>query len=46
MEKLKNILHKLLFPGTAVVVLSIGCEKLLSLLMDVLERRACGCWKR
>ena len=30
----------------AVVVLSIGCEKLLGLMMDVLERRAFGCWKR
>ena len=30
----------------AVVVLSIGCERLLTLLMDVLERRAFGCWKR
>lgn len=29
-----------------VVVLSIGCEKLLGLMMDVLERRAFGCWKR
>src|SRR5699024_5954434 len=30
----------------AVVVLSIGCERLLTLLMDVLERRTFGCWKR
>ena len=35
-----------LFCWTVVVVaLSIGCEKLLALLMDAVERRAWGCWK-
>lgn len=36
-----------LFCWTVVIVLlSIGCEKLLKLLLDLVERRAAACWKQ
>lgn len=36
-----------LFCWTVVIVLlSIGCEKLLKLLLDLVERRASACWKQ